>query len=81
MSELRAKSLTKREDDAYKGFGDAQKMLFDLRQLQAAAKSINYNVGITQELTLPFRKAAVSFGFLEDEDVPAQEFINTVNTR
>jgi hypothetical protein len=81
VSELRAKSLTKREDDAYKGFGDAQKMLFDLRQLQAAAASIDYKVGAVEKLTLPFRKAAVSFGFLEDEDIPAQEFIETVNTR
>ena len=81
MSELRAKSLIKREDDAYKGFDDAQKMLFDLRQLQAAAASIDYKVGAVEKLTLPFRKAAVSFGFLEDEDIPAQEFIETVNTR
>jgi len=81
FADLTADALRDQLTDVRKDAEKADKMLFQLDQLENAAKRLNYDVGLIKTQTKKFRQVLSELGLREDPTLADSDFIETINTQ
>lgn len=81
FSEQRAKSFSTTLDEIEKESKNAEEIIFNVQQLDAAAQRINYDVGVLAQTTRGARQLLSELGIRYDSNLGDQQLIDTINTR
>ena len=81
FADLTADALRDQLNEVRKSSDEADKMLFQLDQLEAAAANINYDVGQIRADTKAFRQRLAELGLRDDPNLADEDFIETINTQ
>lgn len=81
FADLTADALRDQLTEVRKNADEADKMLFQLEQLEAAAARINYDVGQIRADTKGFRQRLAELGLRDDPNLADEDFIETINTQ
>ena len=81
FADLTADALRDQLTEVRKSSDEADKMLFQLDQLEAAAANINYDVGQIRADTKAFRQRLAELGLRDDPNLADEDFIETINTQ